>query len=349
MEASSGWFKNHTDYLGGRNRRGGEIIEYVSTLYSVNPRLLLAILEYQTGAVSEEEPRVDISRYPLGHEDMYHLGVGRQLYFAANLLNNGFYGWRTGELKEFDHLDGRLERPDPWQNAATVAIQSYFSKILDGDQYALAISSEGLEKTYRSLFGSDYVNDSDPIPGSLQQPELRLPFLPGKVWAYTGGPHTAWGEGFPLAAIDFAPPMVIGGCAPTEEVTTAVADGVVVRANSAIVTLDLDGDGDERTGWVIFYLHVDDILVNPGSVLKAGDPIGKPSCEGGSATGTHVHLARKYNGEWVPASGPLAFNLEGWIAWQGSEPYQGTLTRFGQTIRASVSSDQSTRIQSDAR
>ena len=143
--------------------------------------------------------------------------------------------------------------------------------------------------------------------------------------------------------------MVIGGCAPTEEVTTAVADGVVVLANSAIVTLDLDGDGDERTGWVIFYLHVDDILVNPGSVLKAGDPIGKPSCEGGSATGTHVHLARKYNGEWVPASGPLAFNLEGWIAWQGSEPYQGTLTRFGQTIRASVSSDQSTRIQSDAR
>ena len=92
--------------------------------------------------------------------------------------------------------------------------------------------------------------------------------------------------------------------------------------------LDLDGDGDERTGWNVFYLHVgSDGRVPLGAVLKQGDRIGHPSCEGGEATGTHVHIARKYNGEWMPAegigSGILAFNLEGWTAHTGSEPLPG--------------------------
>ena len=47
-------------------------------------------------------------------------------------------------------------------------------------------------------------------------------------------------------------------------------------------------------------------------VAKAGEN----DC--GSATGTHIHLVRKYNGEWMPAEGIgnaiLAFNLEGWVS-----------------------------------
>ena len=43
--------------------------------------------------------------------------------------------------------------------------------------------------------------------------------------------------------------------------------------------------------------------------LQAGDPLRHPSYDGGTSTGT------------------LAFNLEGWIAQNGSTPYKGTLTR----------------------
>jgi hypothetical protein len=35
--------------------------------------------------------------------------------------------------------------------------------------------------------------------------------------------------------------------------------------------------------------------------VKTGDRIGHPSCEGGAANATHVHIARRYNGEWIPA------------------------------------------------
>jgi murein DD-endopeptidase MepM/ murein hydrolase activator NlpD len=148
--------------------------------------------------------------------------------------------------------------------------------------------------------------------------------------------------------LDFAPPSVASGCLPTAEWATAVADGVIARSDTGEVVLDLDGDGDERTGWVIFYLHVaTDGRIAAGTQVKVGDPIGHPSCEGGTATGTHVHIARKYNGEWILADSILPFNLEGWVAHNGSEAYDGTLTRGNQAVTSCTCSNQASFIKSD--
>jgi hypothetical protein len=81
-----------------------------------------------------------------------------------------------------------------------------------------------------------------------------------------------------------------------------------------------------------------------GKVLQVGDPVGHPSCEGGQTTGTHVHIARKYNGEWIPADGAIPFNLEGWVAHNGSVAYEGTLTKGGRTIIACTCSDAASQI-----
>jgi hypothetical protein len=109
----------------------------------------------------------------------------------------------------------------------------------------------------------------------------------------------------------------------------------------------LDGDGDERTGWAVFYLHVaTENRIPAGMMVSAGDPIGHPSCEAGRSTGTHIHIARKYNGEWIPSEGTLAFNLEGWVAHNGSRPYLGTLTRHSQTVIANENAATSSHITS---
>jgi murein DD-endopeptidase MepM/ murein hydrolase activator NlpD len=204
-----------------------------------------------------------------------------------------------------------------------------------------------LFQTYSNLFGDPWQDPTSLIPGSLQQPSLELPFPRDRIWTYTGGPHTGWGNGEPFAAIDFAPPSDQSGCfvADKEQFSTAMADGLVVRSDVDGLILDLDKDGDERTGWVIFYLHLAAEGRAPlGTELKAGDPIGYPSCEGGRVTGTHVHVARKYNGEWILADGPLAFNLEGWIAHNGSRAYLGTLTNGGLTVIACECSDKYSEI-----
>jgi murein DD-endopeptidase MepM/ murein hydrolase activator NlpD len=96
---------------------------------------------------------------------------------------------------------------------------------------------------------------------------------------------------------------------------------------------------------VVFYLHIaekDRIAV--GTTVNQGDPIGHPSCEGGTSTGTHVHIARKYNGEWIPAVGVIPFSLEGWTPIEGSAAYQGKLVRGSEEVIANMLSGSTSMI-----
>jgi len=130
---------------------------------------------------------------------------------------------------------------------------------------------------------------------------------------------------------------------------TASASGLVVRSGNGVVVLDLDGDGYEQTGWILLYLHVSsDKRVPVGTWVDVGDPLGHPSCEGGMATGTHLHIARKYNGEWIAADGPMPFVLSGWRAHAGTEAYKGSLTREDETINACTCGSFDTRIMRTA-
>lgn len=348
VSSTNGWLKEYRAYAGGRNRTGAELVEYVAVNYSLSPRLLLALLEYQSGALTQPEPPKE--KYLLGFRRAFYDSPYLQLVIAANILNNGYYGWRSGNLTEFELTDRSLTRPDPWQNAGSVALQYYFSRLRSGDEYHASIGRDGLARTYSAFFGNPWLDSPIVIPGSLRQPELRFPFLPGHVWAYTSGPHTGWGAGQPYAALDFAPASDTSGCytVARDLYATAMADGLIVRADVDGVILDLDKDGDERTGWALYYLHTaTDSRVTVGTEVKAGDPIGYPSCEGGSSTGTHIHVARKYNGEWILADGTLAFDLEGWVA--DGEERDGTLTRGAQVITACECSDFGTRVESEAR
>ena len=175
------------------------------------------------------------------------------------------------------------------------------------------------------------------FPPGLLQPAFSFPFEVGVPWTFTGGPHPAWEQESALAALDFAPPSVESGCVESFAWIVAITAGQIVRSGGGYVVLDLDGDGFEQTGWVVLYLHVaTKNRIAAGTWVNEGDHIGHPSCEGGSSTGTHIHFARKYNGEWMPAGGPLPFVLCGWQVHAGLEPYQGTLTRDGQTIPSSI-------------
>jgi hypothetical protein len=335
---TNGWINNHREFALGKDRSGPQIIDLVAKNYSLSPRLLLAVSEYLANALSYPALPETSSDYPLRFRSPFSQGYYRQLLWAANQLNQGYYEWRSGDLLELELADGTLERPDPWQNAATVSLQRFFSLIMPVEQYRHAIGPDGFASTWEDLYGEPWKANEPHIPGSLAQPGFILPYPAGESWAYTGGPHTAWGDGAPAAAIDFAPAADTSGCYISDAWTTAMADGLVSRTEPGIVVLDLDKDGDERTGWVLFYLHVETRDQIPeGSLVSAGDPLGHPSCEGGDATGTHVHIARKFNGEWVIADSPVPFMMEGWRAVAGERLYEGTLERFEKTINASES------------
>ena len=47
------------------------------------------------------------------------------------------------------------------------------------------------------------------------------------------------------------------------------------------------------------------------------------------------HIARKYNGEWLPAAGPLPFVLSGWQVVGGTKIYEGSLVKGDKEVVAS--------------
>jgi len=341
-----GWFSRYSAWAFNGTRTAGEIVDYVAINYSVSPKILLALLDYLGGAFTDAALSGS-ERNILGLESDYWTGVYLQLSYASNLLNDAFYRWREGSLIEFELEDGSLIRPDPWQNAATVSLQYFFSKTLSVQDFHQAIGPDGFIKTYQKLFGDPWTIEPH-IPGSLVQPEMILPYEKDEVWAYTGGPHTGWGSMAPWSALDFAPPSTITGCYESSVPTTAVADGVVVRDGEGMLVLDLDGDGDEHTGWVVFYLHIAERdRVPVGTIVKAGDFLGYPSCEGGRSTGTHIHVARKYNGEWMVADGVVPFVLSGWRPERGSVPYKGWLIKGDLRVLASDNPDYKSMIPVD--
>lgn len=316
-------------------KSGPAIVQMVAEDFSINPRLLLAILEFQSGWVRGGQG-LDNVEYPIGYYSQGHEGLLSQLYWVAEQLNAGFYRWKAGWAGPYVFTDGRVLPPGAGVNAGTVAVQYLFSQLYPVEEWRWVVGDSGFYQTYNSLFGNPFQYAVDPITGpDLSQPELSLPFENGRVWSYTGGPHSAYGNWAAWAALDFAPPGYALGCVNSNEWITAVADGIVVRSDRGQVVQDLGEDGFEQTGWVVLYLHVDSRdRVATGTMLKKGDPIGHPSCEGGYSTGTHVHLARKYNGVWISADGEVPFNLEGWISSSDGVPYEGSMTRNGVTLLA---------------
>ena len=345
VESRPGFLKGLTDYAQRKQRPAWEVVEVVARNYSIHPKVLLALLEYQTHALTQPEPTGQQAAYPLGFEDIRHRGLYRQLTWAAENFNNAYYGWRTGAV-ELELADGRISRPDPWQNAGTVGLHGVMAGLYGQSGFDASIGPDGLAGTLTDLWGDPFTEEQTVIPPSLQQPELGLPFAPNRFWDFTGGPHPSWGDGLPWGALDLAPPSAIAGCAESPEYFTAPADGVVTTSDYAMLMLDLDGDSDQRTGWVIFFYHVGlDNQAPAGMVVKMGDPLGHPSCEGGRATGPHIHVARRYNGEWIPAGGPIPFEMGGWTAAYGDAPYEGTMTKGSKVVPACECSVAENRIE----
>ncbi len=328
---------------------GYQAVDSISQDNSLSPRILLAIIEYESHWVLGQPTNLAQEDYPLGYIDFSYRGLFRQLMWASGALSDGYYRWRSGDLHEIKFKDGSKLRLSPFLNAGSVAVQYYFAQNHTRAEWEQAMSPNGFPALYARMFGPTLQRAEafEPtIPDGLTQPALTLPFELGKLWALTSGPHSAWEkQGGALAALDLAPGSMESGCVLSDAWVVAPAAGKVVRVGQGEVIFDLDMDGYEQTGWDILFMHIrNDEKAQLGQVLQPGDHIGHPSCEGGVATGTHLHIARKYNGEWILADGPLAFNMDGWIAHNGSLPEKGTMTRNGQTVTACTCSSKETNL-----
>jgi LasA protease len=340
-----GYLKDYRVEVEGEELTAAEIISLISQNYSINPRLLLAVIEYQSGWLTSGQDQDN--PYPLGYREFGYEGLYWQLAWGADELNRGYYLWNVKGIGTWTTKDGFNIPIDPTINAGTAGVQNLFARLLPVQNWTAAVTEGGFVTTYINLFGYPFDFTFTPLlPEDLSQPQLQLPFENGVTWLYSGGPHGGWDTGSAWAALDFAPLAEDLGCQTSNKWVVAAADGIVTRSDHGAVVQSIDGDPYDQTGWSILYMHIESRdRVEVGTNLLAGERIGHPSCEGGVSTGTHLHIARRYNGEWIPADQDLPFDLDGWISQGLGYEYQGLMVRGDQTIRAEDTKTDFNRIQ----
>ena len=343
-----GYLKYYTEQIEGQTLTGPQIVQRVADEYGVGPRVLLALLEYQGHWLSDSAPDWQSVLFPMGFGDPNWKGLYKQLMRAANLLNDGYYGFKTRGYTTVRFADGTRALVGPGLNAGTIGVQTMLAAVNDWASWQQALGPNGFAPAYTRLFGDPFAKAIEPLtPPGLAQPSLKLPWNREETWYYTGGPHGSWGGGSAWGALDFVPPDTRTGCYDTDAWVTAMADGVVVRSETGMVVQAIAGGDKEQAGWTLLYLHLATRdRAAAGTYLKTGDRIGHPSCEGGVTDGTHTHIARRYNGEWIAADGAIPFVLSNWQPHLTSA-YNGTLTKGDQTRTACVCRNETNAVQGE--
>lgn len=331
----NGYLAAYRERVEGELLSGAQIVQLVAERYSVGPRVLLALLEHQGGWVTRAALTQTQIAYPLGTTERQ--GLFFQLSWAANRLNEGYYGKITGRLAAFRLKDRTRVRIAGNANAGTIAIQNFLAQVYGWDAWQTQIGTDGFLATYYQLFGDPQRFAIEPlIPPDLKQPPLRLPWSDGELWYYTGGPHSGWGDLAAWSAVDFTPSDIAGSgsCLPSRLWAVAAAPGKVIRAERGRVMISLSDDDFQGKGWTLLYLHVATTgRVAGGTRVNVGDRIGRPACEGGESGASHLHLARLYNGQWIGAE-VLPLALSGWTIFPAERAYDGTMRRGAESREA---------------
>ncbi len=329
-EKAGGYLVGYKERVEGTMMTGPQIIQLVAQRFSVGPRVLLTILEMEGGWVTQPTVSQTQADYPMGHNDGVRVGLYKQSFWMANVLNAGYYGLHDGNQPIVRFSDRKRARFAQSINPGTAAIQNAMAIDATYDEWLDRIGANGFSATYRKLFGDPFSYARDPVlPPDLKQPTLRLPFPDGHLWYLTGGPHAGWVDGSAWAALDFTPKDQAGSCWTSADWAIAAAPGKIVQAEKGRVVENLSGTDFAGNGWSLLYMHMaDNDRVDVGTVVKTGDHIGHPSCTGGAAETSHLHFARLYNGQWMFAGdSKTPMVLSGWVAQGAPQEYDGKLIR----------------------
>jgi hypothetical protein len=189
IRQTGGYLSSFHETVQGESLSGEEIVERVAVELSVNPRLLLALLEYRSGWVRGRPQNVD-EAHPLGLFVPDNRGLYKELSIVATQLNVGYYGWRQGTLTEVKFQDGRRGRLAPGLNAGSAALQHLFARISKWDPWQAALyGPTNFLAIYADMFGDPWGRAAgiEPLfPENVTQPVLELPFRTGER-ELTGG------------------------------------------------------------------------------------------------------------------------------------------------------------------
>lgn len=333
LDGTPSVLKNTTVATADGTATAAEVIEFYSYLYSINPQVLLTLLEMKQGLIAKPTAPPEEIALAMGNQDPQAYGFAKQVEWAAASLAQAFYAQPLAQVTAAGLPELRYE------TAASNALDAFVQQSPD-----ISAASSGFDfpDVFEQLFGEVLEVSAASKASATAEPAWSLPWQYGNTWYYTSGPHSdSWGNlpyyntrtSSPNSGLDFAPGGN-SGCYESSSWISTMAPGQIVHSARSLILVE------HSDGWSSYYYHVAGRDRRGTGRVNQGDTIGHPSCDAEyntdkdpKPTGTHVHVARLYNGQFQPAD---RWNIGGWEVRSGSSNYNGTMVRNGVTKTANA-------------
>ncbi|MCJ7679007.1 MAG: LamG domain-containing protein, partial [Anaerolineales bacterium] len=303
-----------------------EDLELWASYSSVNPQVLLTILELRYGLVDHFPDGADAAAI---RSQIETTALDLATAFYEHLYTWGARAEGPASDRPLPPLalgDGTIVALDAATTSGTYALQQVLAQGSDAAAFqSLTAPADvgGFGASFAALFpGTELLAQDNPINPADVPPDtlLQFPFPLADTWGFWGA-HS-WNGGSappPYSSLDFYDGG--GTCAaPPGLYAVASAAGSSVRRGSCWMEID------HGSGWTTSYYHLQN-LTSGGPQIRNGR-LGSIACEvcaGGFATGPHVHWSLKFNGAYASLEG---VKLSGWTVHVGPTAYDsGSLER----------------------
>ncbi|MFD3166194.1 peptidoglycan DD-metalloendopeptidase family protein [Herpetosiphon sp. NSE202] len=319
LDAQPGTLKAALLTVGDRNLSLAEVVVGQSYLYSLNPKLLLALLEFQQGLLTNPTPNPDQLDWAMKYqgENENWRGLHGQIRWAARELRRGVRDFAY--VTELQYRDKDVKGPIPaGLNPSSYAVVRLLAQTMTPEELAKVLSDGSFVATYSKFF-------EDPRQTLGQVPAPATPFLrwPLRNVTYITSffdheypfltPNQSlvswWGRRETQISYDGHDGWDYGARPP--EAVVAAADGTIVWASNSDDGCGVPAKGvviDHGNGYRTLYWHLSEISVEVGQAIKSGEQLGIVGSTG-CAIGPHLHFQTQYLGRNTDPYG-----------WCGSEP-----------------------------
>ncbi|NJP05115.1 MAG: peptidoglycan DD-metalloendopeptidase family protein [Chloroflexaceae bacterium] len=309
LGSQPGPLKDTRFQIGGYGHSFAETLVSMTTLYSINPKVVLALFETQSRLLSTAEPAPDQLTWAMG----YHGGAGgraglySQFYWAVMELRYAIrdyvLGFEAGVLPDIVFADASRQPVGLDMTLAHYALARVLAQTTTPDQ--LTNRLDAFQATYTELFEDPRLPPDDwpePAEPFLHMP-MEEPFRITSVFDHhtpllhkNGSTQSFWGQESPYISYDghtgwdyaMRPPDIVLAAAGGTVVFAGFSDdGCVTPAGAVII--------DHGNGYRSLYWHLSSITIELGATVASGDPIGVAG-ETGCAIGPHLHLQVQYLG-----------------------------------------------------
>ncbi|WP_238613393.1 peptidoglycan DD-metalloendopeptidase family protein [Candidatus Oscillochloris fontis] len=311
--------------VGERSQRFTDVLVGLSSLYSINPKLLLALMHYHAGLLNAGTN--DNLAWAMGYQGDggNRRGIYSQLRWAAREIRAAM---REYTLRNPNDPPPPLVFADGTRQpvSADIAFSRYvLARVLAPTTNPGGLGSrlEGLLNTYARIFG-------DPREPPTDWPALAQPFMVQPMTTIfpvtsffdhdapflreNGGIDTFWGRHETDIAFaydghtgwDYAmgpPDAILAAAAGNVTFAGNSDDGCPTPAKAVII--------DHGNGYRTLYWHLHRISVEAGQQVAAGEQIGIAG-DSGCANGAHLHFQVQYLGRDVDPYGWCGTNPDPW-------------------------------------